>query len=102
MATRSRMASIFKVTASDREANPPATARGGAGERTGVDRQHAAIDYSCCIAPHRAGVEVEFTAADAASPLRRCEYSLDAGNWTPVEAGDGVIDSRRKIRPASG
>ena len=40
-----------------------------------------------------AGIEVEFTAADAASPLRRCEYSLDAGNWTPVEAADGVIDS---------
>ena len=30
---------------------------------------------------------------DAASALRRCEYSLDAGNWIPIEAADGVIDS---------
>jgi hypothetical protein len=35
-------------------------------------------------------------AADAASPLRRCEYSLDAASWVPVEAADGVIDSLRE------
>jgi len=40
-----------------------------------------------------AGVDVEFTAVDKASPLRRCEYALDAGSWTPMEAADGVIDS---------
>ena len=28
--------------------------------------------------------------------LRRCEYSLDAGDWIPVEAADGVIDSLRE------
>ena len=39
---------------------------------------------------------VELEAADAASPLRRCEYSLDAGSWVPVEAADGVIDSLRE------
>jgi len=33
---------------------------------------------------------------DAASPLRHCEYSVDAGNWTPIEAVDGVIDSPRE------
>ena len=33
---------------------------------------------------------------DAASALRRCEYSLDAGGWVPVEAADGVIDSLRE------
>jgi hypothetical protein len=33
---------------------------------------------------------------DAASPLRRCEYSVDAGNWTPLESADGVIDSPRE------
>ena len=46
-------------------------------------------------APRRNGaaVELDVEAVDAASPLRRCEYSLDAGPWTPVEAADGVIDS---------
>ena len=39
---------------------------------------------------------MEFEAADAASPLRRCEYSLDAVGWVPVEAADGVIDSPRE------
>ena len=28
--------------------------------------------------------------------LRRCEYSIDAGPWTPVEAADGVTDSPRE------
>jgi len=36
---------------------------------------------------------IEFEAADASSSLRRCEYSLDAANWVPVAAADGVIDS---------
>ena len=39
---------------------------------------------------------MRFEAVDAASQLRRCEYSLDAGTWTPVEAADGVIDSQRE------
>ena len=39
---------------------------------------------------------VEFDAVDAASPLRRCEYSLDAASWVPVSSGDGVIDSMRE------
>jgi hypothetical protein len=32
-------------------------------------------------------------AAEDRSPLRRCEYSIDAGPWLPVEAVDGVTDS---------
>jgi hypothetical protein len=39
---------------------------------------------------------VEWDAADAASTLRHCEYSLDAGDWIPVESVDGVIDSLRE------
>ena len=40
--------------------------------------------------------QVEFDAADAASPLRHCEYSRDAAGWVPVAAADGVIDSLRE------
>jgi hypothetical protein len=40
--------------------------------------------------------ELEFEARDAASPLRRCEYSLDATGWVPLEAADGVIDSQQE------
>jgi len=32
-------------------------------------------------------------ASDQTSPLRKCEYSVDAAAWIPVEAVDGVTDS---------
>ena len=35
-------------------------------------------------------------AADAASPLRRAEYSLDAAAWMPLDASDGVIDGKQE------
>jgi outer membrane protein assembly factor BamB len=41
-------------------------------------------------------VEVDADVVDQTSPLRRCEYSLDAGPWTPVEAADGVTDGPRE------
>ncbi len=41
-------------------------------------------------------MEIEFEAADAASPLRHGEYSVDAGSWIPVESVDGVVDSPRE------
>ncbi|HZS55345.1 MAG TPA: hypothetical protein VFA65_13165 [Bryobacteraceae bacterium] len=45
--------------------------------------------------PSRNGmlVELDVDAADKTSPLRLCEYSLDAGLWQPVESVDGVTDS---------
>jgi hypothetical protein len=82
------------VTASDREANPPSSAREA--ELVSVP---VLIDNTPPLvhagAPRRNGtsVELEVEASDAASPLRRCEYSIDAGPWTPLEAVDGVIDS---------
>jgi hypothetical protein len=46
--------------------------------------------------PTRRAAEIEFEARDAASPLRRREYSLDATGWVPLEAADGVIDSQQE------
>jgi hypothetical protein len=85
---------FFRVTASDREANPPSSAREG--ELVSVP---VLIDNTPPLvhvgAPRRKGawVELDVEATDAASSLRRCEYSIDAGPWTPLEAVDGVIDS---------
>jgi hypothetical protein len=88
---------LFRVTASDREANPPGSAREAEliSAPVLIDNTPPAIAVS---APRRTGasVEIEFEAVDAASPLRRCEYSVDAGNWTPLESADGVIDSPRE------
>lgn len=45
--------------------------------------------------PNRNGalLDVDVEAVDKTSPLRLCEYSLDAGAWQPIEAIDGVTDS---------
>jgi hypothetical protein len=87
----------FRVTASDRESNPPASAR-----EAQLTSSPVIIDNTPPVVTvgtmHYAGgaAHVEWEAADAGSALRRCEYSLDAGNWVPVEAADGVIDSPRE------
>ncbi|MBV9406276.1 MAG: hypothetical protein JO211_13100, partial [Acidobacteriaceae bacterium] len=48
--------------------------------------------------PHREDMtlDVDVEATDKTSPLRLCEYSLDAGFWQPIEAVDGVTDSPRE------
>jgi hypothetical protein len=38
--------------------------------------------------------DVVFEARDEASALRRAEWSLDAGPWTPLAPVDGILDSQ--------
>jgi hypothetical protein len=87
----------FRVTASDREVNPPAAAREAelVSAPVMIDNTPPVVTIP---ATRKAGsrVELEFEAVDAASPLRRCEYSLDAAPWVPIESVDGVIDSQRE------
>ena len=88
---------FFRVVASDRDVNPPASARDAEliSSPVLVDNTPPVVT---AMAPRRIGsaVEIEFEAVDSASPLRRCEYSVDAGHWIPLEAADGVIDSPRE------
>ena len=87
----------FRVVASDREFNAPSSAR-----EAQLVSAPTLIDNTPPIATIRvarrdgARAHIEFDAADAASALRRCEYSLDADRWIPVEPVDGVIDSPRE------
>jgi hypothetical protein len=87
----------FRVIASDRESNPPASAR-----QTILDSAPVMIDNTppvVVISTTRYAngeAHLEWEAVDTSSGLRRCEYSLDAGDWIPVEAADGVIDSLRE------
>src|ERR1019366_1466565 len=77
--------------------NPPASAR----EATLVSAP-VMIDNTPPVVPlgavRRSGAtaHVEWEANDAASALRRCEYSLDANSWVPMESVDGVIDSQNE------
>ena len=88
---------FFRVVASDREANPPSSAREAqlVSAPIMIDNTPPVVTIG---AVRNAGgsAHVEFEAADAASPLRHCEYSLDAASWVPVAAADGVIDSLRE------
>jgi len=87
----------FRVVASDRPSNAREYAKDA--EQTSapvlIDNTPPVVKLS---APRRTDrhVEVDAEAADQTSPLRRCEYSLDAGPWMPVEAADGVTDGPRE------
>ena len=85
---------FFRVVASDREANPPASAREAelVSAPILIDNTPPVVTVNA-VRSGGGNAHVEFEAADSASPLRHCEYSLDAGAWVPVEAADGVIDS---------
>ncbi len=85
---------FFKVTASDRPSNPIALAREAEliSAPVLIDNTPPAVTAS----PARrngSNVDIDVDAVDRGSVLRRCEYSIDAGPWTPVEAADGVTDS---------
>jgi hypothetical protein len=88
---------FFRVVASDRESNPPAAARESqlVGSPVMIDNTPPLIAIGT-VRYSGGSAHIEFSAADAASPLRRCEYSLDASDWLPVAASDGVIDSLRE------
>jgi sugar lactone lactonase YvrE len=88
---------LFRVVASDNPANPPATAREdeAVSSPTLIDQTPPAVTIS---APRRSGAQAEVAveAVDATSPLRRAEYSLDAGQWVPMAPTEGILDSRRE------
>ena len=87
----------FRVVASDRPSNAANVAREDelVSSPVLIDNTPPVVSLS---PPRRtdAHLEVDADVADQTSPLRRCEYSLDAGPWTPVEAADGVTDSPRE------
>jgi hypothetical protein len=87
----------FRVVASDRPSNAPAVAREDqlVSAPVLIDNTPPVVTLS---APRRTDshLEVDADVVDSTSPLRRCEYSVDAGAWVPVEAADGVTDSPRE------
>jgi hypothetical protein len=84
----------FRVVASDRPSNPQPQAR-----ENDLISAPVLIDNTPPLirvtSSRRAESSFELTidASDQTSTLRRCEYSIDAGPWSPVEASDGVTDS---------
>jgi hypothetical protein len=88
---------LFKVIASDRAANDLRYAQEAdlVSSPVLIDNTPPAITAG---SPKRNGssLELAFSAEDSSTALKRCEYSIDAGPWQPLEAADGITDSRHE------
>ncbi len=86
---------FFKVTASDREANPPSTAKQAVlvSSPVLIDNTPPAIRIESSGMQGRTA-QVALEAHDDQSALRRAEWSIDAGPWTPFLPVDGILDSQ--------
>jgi hypothetical protein len=85
---------FFKIVASDAPSNAPEFAQQKELISTPVliDNTPPLVTLS---KQQRSGTtaDIEIEAHDKTSPLRLCEYSLDAGSWQPIESVDGITDS---------
>jgi hypothetical protein len=85
---------FFKVVASDAPANAPELAL-----ESNMTSSPVLIDNTPPLVTLRkitrngSVLDVDIDGDDKTSPLRLCEYSIDASFWQPVEAVDGVTDS---------
>ena len=81
----------FRLRASDRPANDPESAL--TAERVSdpvvVDHTPPALGDMA-----EEGGELRVTVHDALSPLREAVYSVDAQEWKPARAADGLLDGR--------
>ncbi len=88
---------LFRVVASDAPSNAAPLAREGelVSAPVLIDDTPPTVTIGTPVR-HGSVLDVEVSAADGTSPLRRCEYSLDAGLWQPIEATDGITDTPRE------
>ncbi len=88
---------LFRVVASDAPSNPPETAKEAelVSAAVKIDNTPPSVTLSGA-ARNGAGFELYADAADQGSALRRCEYSVDGGAWSPVEAEEGITDAPRE------
>lgn len=81
----------FRVRATDRPANEPESALVAERISDPVVIDHAPPQLGQ-VKREQGRVRVEVR--DTASPLREAVYSVDAQEWKPVEAADGLLDGR--------
>jgi sugar lactone lactonase YvrE len=87
----------FRVLASDRLANSPASAREGelVSQPVLVDQTPPTVTMGT---PRVNGnqIEIDVDASDAHSPVRRGEFSFDGSAWKLMDAADGIADSKQE------
>ena len=87
---------FFRVVASDRLSNPADLARDADLISAPVLIDNTPPLVTASARREGASVAIDVDADDRGGTLRRCEFSVDAGPWSPVEAADGVTDSARE------
>jgi hypothetical protein len=85
---------LFRVVASDKQANAASTAREADLISAPVLFDNTPPSVRATARREGSRVEVTVEADDGTSALRRAEYSLNAAAWVPLQAVDGVIDGR--------
>ena len=85
----------IKIVASDSPSNPADRALSGenTSDRFEVDNTPPRIDQ-LAAQPRSRSIDASFVAHDTYSPLKKAEYSLNAGDWQPLFPADGPIDAR--------
>jgi len=85
----------IKVAASDSPSNPADLALTGenVSDRFEVDNTPPRIE-PLAAAPRSRAAEVRFTARDSYSPLKKADYSLDAGEWKALFPVNRTTDAR--------
>ncbi len=84
-----------RVVASDAEANPRESARTAEQQSAPFLIDNTPPEVRLLKAERKGGAaELRFQVRDAASVLKRAEYSVDNGPWLPVYSEDGIVDSR--------
>jgi sugar lactone lactonase YvrE len=83
---------LLRVVASDAPGNPPALALTGSKDSPSFVVDNAPPMIEAGLDPARPGL-IKATARDDASPIRRLEFSVDAGRWEEVAPVDGIGDS---------
>lgn len=86
---------LFRVTASDRLANPPSSAREAdlISQPVLIDQTPPRVTLSN-VRRNGNAVEIDVEAVDDASPIRRAEFSLNGSVWRLMEPADGITDGR--------
>lgn len=89
---------VFKVVAKDLPSNTASQALTGERISEPVDVDNTAPVVTAVGAPQITGdqARIVFQAADAASFVKRAEYSINGGEWQTVYADDGISDSARE------
>ncbi|MBI4908845.1 MAG: hypothetical protein HY820_34815 [Acidobacteria bacterium] len=84
---------FFKVIASDAPSNPAADAREGDLVSSLMLIDNTPPSITLTTQREAGGLRIVVDAKDAASAVRRAEYSIDAGPWMTLAPEDGVADT---------